>query len=134
MRGRSTPLDLCRNAFIRASRSRRAQIAFLLQMERQYASNILLQKFWLRSKDLDYTVQMGLLPVAVMQTAFLFCFVFLSIAVKSLFSGNHSGKKAQFPHIFFIRYWMVVNVRRLSWDFLRVLTCKVKTLRYYRLM
>lgn len=134
MRGRSTPLDLCRNAFIRASRSRRAQIAFLLQMERQYASNILLQKFWLRSKDLDYTVQMGLLPVAVMQTAFLFCFVFLSIAVKSLFPGNHSGKKAQFPHIFFIRYWMVVNVRRLSWDFLRVLTCKVKILRYYRLM
>lgn len=134
MRGRSTPLDLCRNAFIRASRSRRAQIAFLLQMERQYASNILLQKFWLRSKDLDYTVQMGLLPVAVMQTAFLFCFVFLSIAVKSLFPGNHSGKKAQFPHVFFIRYWMVVNVRRLSWDFLRVLTCKVKILRYYRLM
>lgn len=134
MRGRSTPLDLCRNAFIRASRSRRAQIAFLLQMERQYASNILLQKFWLRSKDLDYTVQMGLLPVAVMQTAFLFCFVFLSIAVKSLFSGKHSGKKAQFPHVFFIRYWMVVNVRRLSWDFLRVLTCKVKILRYYRLM
>lgn len=133
LRGWRTPLDLCRNAFIRASRSRRVQIAFLLQMGRQYASKILLQKFCLRSKDLDYTVEMWLLPEAVMQMTFFF-FVFLSIAIKSIFPGNHSGKKAQCPHIFVIRYWMVVNVRGLSWGFLQVLACKVKTLRYYQLM
>lgn len=29
---------------------------------------------------------------------------FLNIAVKSIFPENHSGKKAQFPHIFVITY------------------------------
>jgi len=46
-------------------------------MERKYVANILLQKFWLRSKDLDYMVEMLLPPAAVRQnTPSIFFFFF----------------------------------------------------------